>query len=301
MSCPSNYLKQFPNETLQTIFRHLDSSSLYVAGQVCKRWSDIVQIVHDESWRSLTKAVMLKAEIIGPKYKSRGWVEQEHSWKTCNCINIGRELVLYEDIELLVHDMEIIENASLKSRQNCLVIITLEEAKAATRFAAAGILTTIDYLNLDIYLRENDDFASVENMCLLVKITKNELFLQSNVSKHFINLFSHIHCTYLEVLFYEEILTDMEIKSLTEVLNDGVEKIVFRLVCCIHFPYIENYDGKGKCHVIEFEYEDGHDEEYESDVQKMQEWANSNGWTVDVSYQPTYDVDNVICLTRIDQ
>ena len=64
-----------------------------------------------QSWRSLTKAVMLKAEIIGPKYKIRGWVEQEHSWKTCNCINIGRELVLYEDIELLVHDMEIIENA----------------------------------------------------------------------------------------------------------------------------------------------------------------------------------------------
>jgi len=300
MSCPSNYLKQFPNETLQTIFRHLDSSSLYVAGQVCKRWSDIVQIVHDESWRSLTKAVMLKAEIIGPKYKSRGWVEQEHSWKTCNCINIGRELVLYEDIELLVHDMEIIENASLKSRQNCLVIITLEEAKAATRFAAAGILTTIDYLNLDNFLRENDDFASVENIDLLVKITKNDLILQSNISKNFINLSSHIHCTYLEVSFYEEILTDMEIKSLTEVLNDGVEQIAF-VACCIHFPYIENYDGRGKCHMIELEYEDDCDEEYESDVQKMQEWANSNGWTVDVSYQPTYDVDNVICLTRIDQ
>jgi len=282
------------------IFRHLDSSSLYVAGQVCKRWSDIVQIVHDESWRSLTKAVMLKAEIIGPKYKSRGWVEQDHSWKTCNCINIGRELVLYEDIELLVHDMEIIENASLNSRQDRLEIITLEEAKAAIRFAAAGILTTIDYLNLDIYLRENDDFASVENMCLLVKITKNELFLQSNVSKHFINLFSHIHCTYLEVLFYEEILTDMEIKSLTEVLNDGVEKIVFRLVCCINFPYIENYDGRGKCQMIEFEYIDEPDEEYESDVQKLQEWANSNGWTVDVFNQPNYEFQN-ISLTRIDQ
>ena len=196
--------------------------------------------------------------------------------------------------------MEIIENASLNSRQDDLVISTLEEAKAATRFAAAGILTTIDYLNLDIYLRENDDFASVENMCLLVKITKNELFLQSNVSKHFINVFSHIHCTYLEVLFYEEILTDMEIKSLTEVLNDGVEQIAFRLVCCIHFPYIENYDGRGKCSMIDFQYEVEHDEEYESDVQKMQEWANSKGWTVEVFNQPDYEY-HLICLARIDQ
>ena len=83
---------------------------------------------------------MLKAEIIGPNYKSRGWVEQDHSWKTCNCINIGRELVLYKDIELLVHDMEIIEDASWNSRQDSLEtmeIITLEQAKA-TRFAAAG-------------------------------------------------------------------------------------------------------------------------------------------------------------------
>ena len=154
-------------------------------------------------------------------------------------------------------------------------------------------------MNLDIYMRENDDFASVENMCLLVKITKNELFLQSNVSKHFINLFSHIHCTYLEVLFYEEILTDMEIKSLTEVLNDGVEQIAF-VACCIHFPYIENYDGRGKCSMIDFQYEVEHDEEYESDVQKMQEWANSKGWTVEVFNQPTYEY-HLICLARIDQ
>ena len=163
-----------------------------------------------QSWRSLTKAVMLKAEIIGPKYKSRGWVEQEHSWKTCNCINIGRELVLYEDIELLVHDMEIIEDASWNSsiedaswnsRQDSLEtmeIRTLEQAKAAIRFAAAGILTTIDLLHFNPFECENDDIASLENIDLLVKITKNELL---NLSKNFINHFSHIHCTLLEVKF----------------------------------------------------------------------------------------------------
>merc|ERR1719342_476496 len=80
---------QFPNETLLMIFSHLDGSSLYEAGRVCKRWSDVVQILHDESWKSLTKVVMMKADIIGPKYKSIGWVEQEHRWITCNCINIS--------------------------------------------------------------------------------------------------------------------------------------------------------------------------------------------------------------------
>ena len=89
----------------------------------------------------------------------------------------------------------------------------------------------------------------------------------------------------------------MEIKSLTEVLNDGVEQIEFKLACCIHFPYIENYDGRGKCSMIDFQYEVEHDEEYESDVQKMQEWANSNGWRVEVNECENH----VICLTRIDQ
>ena len=49
MSCPSNHLMQFPNETLLMIFNHLDGSSLYEVGRVCKRWSDVVQILHDEA------------------------------------------------------------------------------------------------------------------------------------------------------------------------------------------------------------------------------------------------------------
>ena len=49
--------------------------------------------------------------------------------------------------------------------------------------------------------------------------------------------------------------------------------------------------------MIELEYEDDRDEEYESDVQKMQEWANSNGWRVEVNECENH----VICLRRIDQ
>ena len=64
----------------------------------------------------MTKTVMLKADIIGPKYKSIGWVEQEHSWKTCNCINIASEFIPYADIERLDHDMGIVE--SIKYKEN---------------------------------------------------------------------------------------------------------------------------------------------------------------------------------------
>ena len=48
MSCQSNLI-QFPNEILLMIFNHLDTGNLTVAGQVCKRWSDIVQIFHDKA------------------------------------------------------------------------------------------------------------------------------------------------------------------------------------------------------------------------------------------------------------
>ena len=40
---------EFPDEILLMIFNHLDTGNLKVAGQVCKRWADIVQIFHDEA------------------------------------------------------------------------------------------------------------------------------------------------------------------------------------------------------------------------------------------------------------
>ena len=95
-----------PNEILMQIFNNLDSRSLNIAGQVCKRWRSVVEMVHDKAWRSLNKAVHLKPEFIGPKYKKIGWVENEHSLNICKCINIARDLVLYDNIELMDADLK---------------------------------------------------------------------------------------------------------------------------------------------------------------------------------------------------
>ena len=40
---------EFPNEILLVIFNHLDTGNLNVAGQVCKRWAEIVQVFHDKA------------------------------------------------------------------------------------------------------------------------------------------------------------------------------------------------------------------------------------------------------------
>jgi len=302
MSCPSNYLMQFPNETLLMIFNHLDGSSLYVAGNVCKRWSDIVQILHDESWRSLTKAVMLKAEIIGPKYKSIGWVEQEHRWNTCNCINIAKKLVPYEDIELLINDKYILERPlypgysiscwgwkKSSDGQTELEISMLEQAEAASRQAAAGIITSLDNLTFHEFY---EDLSSVKNISHLVRIVKNMIYLTNVICKDFAILSRNMFCKKLEIYSKSSMIeqesrimfTDEDIICLTEVLNDRVEEFQFGFDSHIKFPYIKNYDGRGKCHEINFEYYDEDDEEFESDLQNVHEWASSKGWTVEVIY-----------------
>merc|ERR1719300_1655268 len=275
---------QFPNETLLMIFNHLDGSSLYEVGRVCKRWSDVVQILHDESWRSLAKAVMLKADIIGPKYKSIGWVEQEHRWNTCNCINIAKKLVPYEDIELLIND-------SCWGRENSpdgqtkLGISMLEQAEAASRLAAARIITSLQNLT---FHRFYEDLSSVKNISHLVRIVKNMIYLKDVHCEDFSIVSKNMFCKKLKIFMDMEtqmMFTDDDINSLTEVLIDRVEQFEhFGFESNIRFPYIENYDGRGKCHEIHFEYYDEDDDEFESDLQKVHEWASSRGWTVEVLY-----------------
>jgi len=273
---------EFPDEILLMIFNHLDTGNLNVAGQVCKRWADIVQVFHDESWRSLTKAVMLKAELIGPKYKSRGWVEQEHDWNTCNCINIASELVPYEDIDLLVHDMEVLESTKYKlsDGEDLMVIYRwFEDAEAVSRLAAASIIISIDNLEFS----QIRDLSSVKNLSHLVRIVKDKLLLDYVTIKDLPNFFSHIWCNNLEFFMHEDILTDKDICGLTEVLNDRIEQFQFRFGRYIKFPLIENYDGRGKCHEISLEYEDDVDEEeFGFELTKFQDWASTRGWTVEV-------------------
>jgi len=306
MSCPSNHLMQFPNETLLMIFNHLDGSSLYEVGRVCKRWSDVVQILHDESWRSLTKAVMLKADIIGPKYKSIGWVEQKHRWITCNCINISKNLVPYEDIELLIKDKYVLERRlypdlpfSCWGRENSpdgqteLEISTLEQAEAASRLAAARIITSLENLT---FHRFYEDLSSVKNISHLVRIVKNMIYLTDVHCEDFSILSGNMFCKKLLIYMDMEsriMFKDEDINSLTEVLIDRVEQFQFGNGSRIKFPYIENYDGRGKCHEINFEYRFEDEEEFESDLQKVNEWASSKGWTVEVDHE-----SKIINLTR---
>ena len=92
-------VEKLPNETLENIFNNLDPSSLNVVGQVCEKWRDVVQLIHDQAWKSLTKTVMLKKDTIGPKYEGRGWIEGVHSINQCKCIDIARDLVIYNDMK----------------------------------------------------------------------------------------------------------------------------------------------------------------------------------------------------------
>jgi len=64
-------------------------------------------MVHEKAWKSVTKAVKLKTKLIGPKYKKIGWFKNKHTWNKCKCINIARDLVFYEDIELLDADADL--------------------------------------------------------------------------------------------------------------------------------------------------------------------------------------------------
>ena len=86
----------------------------------------------------------------------------------------------------------------------------------------------------------------------------------------------------MEFFTHEDILTDKDIDGLTEVLNERIEQFQFRFGRYIKFPLIENYDGSGKCHEIDFEYLEEDEEVFETDLPKIQEWASSREWTVEV-------------------
>ena len=243
----------------------------------------ILSLTLDQSWRSLTKAVLLKAEIIGPKYKSIGWVEQEHSWKTCNCINIASEFIPYADIERLDHDMGIVESIKYKENgRDIMYISSASVTEAASSLAASRIFTSIDELKIHYF---DGDFSSVKNLRHLLRIVKDGLYLINVTINDIPTFFSHICCTKLDIsmLWDMDYFSDKDIESLTEVLNNKVEQFTFESDCC-KFPYIENYNGEGKCREIHFGYNDSHyvyDEEFASDLPKIQEWASAKGWTVE--------------------
>merc|ERR1719300_179063 len=116
-----------------------------MAGSVCKRWRSIVQMVHDKAWKSVTKAVPLKPKLNGPKFKKIGRVENEHTWNICECINIARDFVFYDDIELLEADLKELEKFSKPKKPGRKQLIMcriqkLNEAETFNRLFAAGMM-----------------------------------------------------------------------------------------------------------------------------------------------------------------
>merc|ERR1712189_132638 len=142
--------------------------------------------VHDKAWRSLNKAVHLKPEFIGPKYKKIGWVENEHTWSICKCINIARDLVFYDNEYIIDHKVE-------------AYAYHVEEAEAFIRLAAAGILTSLEHLTLADF-----DWTVVKNLSLLFKIVNSyidiDIILEDNISGDLSkSAFNHINCWSLHV------------------------------------------------------------------------------------------------------
>jgi len=295
-----NSQMNFPNEILMQIFNHLDSRSLIKAGSVCKRWRSIVEMVHEKAWKSVTKAVKLKPKLIGPKYKKIGWVKKQHTWNMCKCINIARDLVFYEDKELLEADAEldlkqnkydeedwIFHKSGEITEIDELYIHDKEEAEAFIRLVAAGFIDEIGHL--EFVESETFDLSTVKNLGLLLKIVTGLILLKfvSKISKNF----NHINCVTLYIwnTSFREIYTDADIETLNEVLNDKVYMFV-REGTGSNFPLIKKYDGKGKCNHIKLTYEiiDGDYEvkqkarnQFYLESKKIKKWASSRGWKVE--------------------
>jgi len=283
-------LTEFPNEILVKIFNYLDSSSLEVVGQVCKKWENIVLMIHDRAWKSVTKAVMLKRSIIGPKYEKRGWIEEDHSIGKCKCVEIARDLETYDDVELLNRDMELLEK--IKYGNDGLEHPSLPEIEAASRLAAAGIITSIRYLDFgEIEI----DLPNIKHLSRLLRIVEWSFCLHEVTCKDLATIFSYINCEELEICHNLGDLTGAELESLTQVLKTGVEKFLYRLSLEPFFPSIEHYDGQGKCQDIELEYEYPEDEQDLIDMKKIKDWASCVGWTL-TEYESDYS--HIINLSR---
>jgi len=308
----SDSVLKVPREILVKIFSYIDRNSLYKAGLVCHKWSDAVQMIHDEGWKSVTRAVTLKKEITGPKYKSRGWIEEYHCWKECKCLNITRDLIFYDNIEMLDQDMKVFNTTVLESILEPYKIdskgpkamadaklaysrfetdeilppctdLSLQDigtSDAVARLAAAGILTTIE----DTLTLRNINLLHIQNVSHLIRISSQQIRLEAiPLSCDLSTIFNFINCRELD-LWWQGSLTDEELKSLAKLMDERLERFKYRYSPTHkHLPSIQHYDGTGKCHEIEFEYDTLHDEFvlYE-DLDEIKIWASGRGWSVSV-------------------
>jgi len=307
----SDSVFKVPKEILVKIFSYMDLNSLYKAGLVCHKWSDAVQMIHDKEWKAVTRAVMLKKEIAGPRYKSRGWIEEYHCWNECKCLDMTKDLIFYDSFEMLDRDLKVFKTTILESIpewpgmdeieadaklaysrfeiDGILPPLPCEEltlqdigiSNSVARLAAAGILTTIE----DSLTLRNVNLLHVQNVSHLIRISSQRIHLRE-ISCDLSTIFNHINCKELE-LSSRDPLTDEEVKSLTKLLDEGLEYFNYGYSPthkCL--PSIQHYDGTGKCHEIEFEYDCWGDNEFEmhlrQELDEVKIWASGRGWSVEV-------------------
>ena len=289
-------LAKLPNEILEEIFNYMEWSNLEVVSQVCQKWNAIVQRIHDRAWKSITKAVALKRSVSVCEYGDRGWIEEEHSMTDCLCVEIAKDLVFYGDVELLDSDVELLEKNQRGPRRIKLHELVdleepkLEEVQAASRLSAAGILTSLRYV---FFLQI--DLSSIKHLSYLVSNVYDILFLEDVTLNSLSEVFRHVKSRVFEISDHKPTLSDAEIKGLTNVLYSRVEKFLYRFGSEPIFPYIEHYDGRGKCREIEFEYltnanEDEDEEQTDDDpdekgfkdfildLEKVKVWTECRGW-----------------------
>ena len=287
---------KLPNEILEEIFNHLDIDSLVVVNQVCQKWNAVVQRIHERAWKSINKAVAVKKSFLGPNYEERGWNEDEHSSiRFCDCIEIARDLVFYDDVELLHSDIELIrmKHKGIYDELDDMEVSKLKEVQAASRLTAAGILITLRSLHCF-----QIDLSSVKQLSHLVSLVDDDLTLNGVSLSSLLTVLRHVDCRKFEIEEHMPKLSEAEIKGLTEVLNSRVEKFLFRFIYEPFFPCMEHYDGRGKCQEIEVEYLTNQNEyedddersldwidpdeqgykDYKLDLEKMKIWSKSRGW-----------------------
>jgi len=256
-------------------------------------------MVHEKAWKSVTKAVQLDPKFIGPKYEKIGWVKKKHTWNICKCINLARDLVFYDDIELLDADLKLIYGDRRRKNwrevlRNNYLIQHIEEAEAFIRLIAAGIIFKLKNLTfVDTY---GLDLSTVQNLSLLVQSVKDNIdlnFALKRTSRDFpkSKIFNHVNCKSISITTHRSRntgnYTDADIESLTEALNDRVVRFS-RNGPGSFLPFIEKYDGKGKCHEIMVSVSDYREEskkvrkQFCLEVEKIKEWATSRGWEINV-------------------
>ena len=150
--------------------------------------------------------------------------------------------------------------------------------------SAAGVLTTIrNILICDIQL------SSIKHIGHFLSNVKESLEVSEGEpeQKDLANLFKWINCNQFTLSWHWDSLTNADIKSLTEVLNSRVDKFSYKFGGEPFLPYIEQYDGRGKCKEIELVYSVPDDEDDEDvdclyDRDKLIDWSQVRGWTFSV-------------------